>query len=372
MYELIITVGITLIILAYVFIPSWMVLVSFLSFAASFGYYMKYNEENVSWVSLVFYMWFMYSWYNSSSFVTDNTRAWIQLLCVFSLFILFVYFKHDSIWDVFKWTFVLLFVAFMLSMVLTVIVKLAGYLNLLMNVIVLVLFCVGLYVAAIQFPSYFDPIKILLSKLVRELHTTKPIVAGVLLVEIIVVLFYYYRFFTAFYYKHHRGHLLLNQPMDLSQENTLNLVPKFVYNYALSGWFWINSVPSNQGYMTIMNYGNIPNITYSPLKNKIRITIKEQTGSNVNVCEIPEVPLQKWNHILINNNRGIMDVFLNGKLYKSIEGIVPYKSTEFVKTGEVHGIQGGVCNVMYFEEPLEISKIKKLYHSFKNYNPPVV
>jgi hypothetical protein len=163
----------------------------------------------------------------------------------------------------------------------------------------------------------------------------------------------------------------LNKPIELGEVKELNLVPKFVYNYALSGWFWINS-ESNKGYRTIMNYGQIPNIMYSHVKNKIQITIKGQSGSNVIVCEIPGIPVQKWNHILINNNKGFMDVFFNGKLYKSVEGIVPYKSNERLSTGDVKGIEGGVCNVMYFERPLEIYKIKQLYHSFKNYDPPVV
>lgn len=380
MYVIILAVGIVLIILTFVFIPKWVVIVSLLSFLSSSWYYMMNKEQGVIGVALVFYCLFLYSWYSTSSFVTDETKAWIQLVAVFSVFILFVYFKQkDSfgVGSVLKWTFVLVLVAFILSTIVTIIVKLATHWNRLTNLFFMLLVCGGLYAAAVQFPSYFNIVKSsisgLLDRLKDELHSTKPIVVWVLVFETIVMLVYFfYHSLKRFFFKQHNGHLLLNHPTQLGEYNKLDLFPKFVYNYALSGWFWINSVPSNKGFMSILNYGQIPNITFSPLKNKIRITTKGQSGSIVTVCEIPEIPLQKWNHILINNNKGIMDVFLNGKLFRSVQGIVPYKSNEFLSTGQVGGIEGGICNVMYFERPLEISKIKQLYHSFKNYNPPIV
>ena len=38
--------------------------------------------------------------------------------------------------------------------------------------------------------------------------------------------------------------------------------------------------------------------------------------------------------------------------------------------GEENGISGGIANVMYYKEPLDINKITKLYNFMKNKNPP--
>jgi hypothetical protein len=218
--------------------------------------------------------------------------------------------------------------------------------------------------------------KQLLKKIIWNFNQTVP---GPLRIPLLIatiislLLFVYYHPIKTFYFTEHHGHLLLNEITELNKNNILNLYPRFAYNYALSGWFFIKSESSNKEFMTILNYGQVPNIMYSPSTNEMKITIKQaDPESTVTVCVIPEIHLQKWNHILVNINTGTVDIFWNGKLYKSVEGIVPEKSAQFVDTGAVDGIDGIICNVMYFERPLAINKIKDLFHSFKNYNPPIV
>ena len=235
-----------------------------------------------------------------------------------------------------------------------------------------------MYAVAIKDPVRFKQstlyMKQLFKKIIWEFNGIPGPVVPLLIAEIIaLLLFVYYHSIKKFYFTEHHGHLLLNEKTDLNKNNNLKLYPRFAYNYALSGWFFIKSDPSEKGFMTILNYGEVPNIMYSPSTNEIKITIKQEALEPiVTVCVIPEIHLQKWNHVLVNINTGTVDIFWNGKLYKSVEGIVPSKSAQFVNTGAVDGIDGIICNVMYFERALDINKIKHLFHSFKNYNPPIV
>jgi hypothetical protein len=83
------------------------------------------------------------------------------------------------------------------------------------------------------------------------------------------------------------------------------------------------------------------------------------------------VLLQKWNNIIINYNGGILDIFLNGELVKSDIGVVPYYTLDSLTIGKDGGINGGICNVVYFKKVLTALNIYLLYNMIKNKNPPV-
>ena len=83
------------------------------------------------------------------------------------------------------------------------------------------------------------------------------------------------------------------------------------------------------------------------------------------------MPLQKWNNIVINYNGGTLDVFLNGELVKSSIEVVPYMTLDTLTIGEKDGINGGICNVVYFNKPLTKANIYYLYNTVKHLTPPV-
>jgi hypothetical protein len=82
--------------------------------------------------------------------------------------------------------------------------------------------------------------------------------------------------------------------------------------------------------------------------------------------------LQKWNNMVINYDGGILDIFLNGELVKSINGIVPYYTLDNLTIGENGGINGGICNVVYFNKPLTTTNLYFLYNMVKTNNPPTI
>ena len=88
--------------------------------------------------------------------------------------------------------------------------------------------------------------------------------------------------------------------------------------------------------------------------------------------DVSEFKLQKWNHFCINYDKGTLDVFLNNKLIASKPGIVPYVTSDVISCGSAGGIEGGICNVRYYNKILSQSQIYSEYESFKNKNPPII
>lgn len=82
--------------------------------------------------------------------------------------------------------------------------------------------------------------------------------------------------------------------------------------------------------------------------------------------------LQRWNNIIINYHGGTLDIFINGKLIKSKINVVPYINNTALTIGKNDGINGDICNLIYYKSPMSKSDIYRMYHIFKNKNPPVI
>jgi len=166
------------------------------------------------------------------------------------------------------------------------------------------------------------------------------------------------------------------------------------YNYAISSWIFIDSnssVNSSETSHSLINYGDKPNVLYKSNDNCMIITIKNTEKSSTNpalyegkqydldkngnviIYKYKDVPLQKWNNIVINYNSGILDIFINGKLQKSIDiGSIPYMTLDNITIGEKNGLNGGICNVVYFSDALNINQVYYMYTSVKDLNPPIM
>jgi len=76
---------------------------------------------------------------------------------------------------------------------------------------------------------------------------------------------------------------------------------------------------------------------------------------------------------VINYNSGILDIFINGKLQQSFNGgSIPYMKLDNITIGEKNGLHGGICNVVYFSDALNIKQVYYLYTSVKDLNPPIL
>ena len=193
------------------------------------------------------------------------------------------------------------------------------------------------------------------------------------------------------------GKQLLESPINtnnlttLSSYQQLNETDNFDYQYGISLWLFIDSAPPNMNsnyttFTSLLNYGGKPNILYKADINTLMITMDQEQLSkkgNNKFIEYDEngnriiykntnFLLQKWNNIIINYNGGTLDVFLNGELVKSSIEVIPYMKYDALTIGTDNGINGGICNVVYFKNPLTLAKIYSIYNNLKNTNPPVV
>jgi hypothetical protein len=203
------------------------------------------------------------------------------------------------------------------------------------------------------------------------------------------------------------GKQLVSNPVYTNEQHMLashqQLVgsDNFNYQYGISSWIYIDSAAPNsnasyQKYTSLLNYGGKPNLLYNGKTNTFLIAVTnahpvpEDADADANdtvnfeketeliegvphrvIYKNASMPLQKWNNIVINYNGGTLDVFLNGELVKSSIEVVPYMTLDTLTIGEKDGINGGICNVVYFNKPLTRTNIYYLYNTVKYLTPPV-
>lgn len=191
------------------------------------------------------------------------------------------------------------------------------------------------------------------------------------------------------------GKLLVNKPVDtntlytLASYEELNGTDKFEYQYGLSFWVFLdaNSPSTNSSsneFISLLNYGNKPNILYRASTNTLMITMEQkgvtkkknklidfdENGNRI-IYKQNNLLLQKWNNIIINYAGGTLDIFFNNELVKSVIEVVPYMTLDNLTIGTNDGINGGICNVVYFKSPLTTTKMYILYNMVKDKTPPI-
>lgn len=163
--------------------------------------------------------------------------------------------------------------------------------------------------------------------------------------------------------------------------NTMN----YRTNYSISFWTIINT-HSNANISTvnrnnIFKYGHIDSNNNQNYKPFVSYVI-DKTGDNYifqfsntddSVYKV-SLPTQKWHNFVFNYNNSREDLFINGKLEKTLEfsnNLPVYSSADEIIVGNENGLDGAICNVQYFNVPLTNSDIANLYNLYMMKNPPV-
>lgn len=192
------------------------------------------------------------------------------------------------------------------------------------------------------------------------------------------------------------GKQLINLPVNLFNRNIIASYEQltggdtFEYQYAISFWVFINSYPPNTNYsyetfISLLNYGDKPNILYNAQKNSLMVTMQqtEFVDSSNNTLDLDvngnriiyiqeNFLLQKWNNIIINYSGGTLDIFINGELVKTTIGVIPYMSLDNLIVGAENGVGGGISNLVYYNNSLTSSNIYYIYNMVKDKAPPVI
>ena len=138
------------------------------------------------------------------------------------------------------------------------------------------------------------------------------------------------------------------------------------YHYSFSFWIYINPlVTAKNNKDLIYKYGNRPSMYFNHYTKELTLEYIESTSINpITLYHSNEILYQKWNNIVINNNYGEIDLFINGNLMGNYKNVVNYKidKNETLQIGDkTNNDLGGICEFYYYENTLDLNEILNLY-----------
>lgn len=111
--------------------------------------------------------------------------------------------------------------------------------------------------------------------------------------------------------------------------------------------------------------GYSPLIALYPNTNTLHARISTHVSLNEG-CDVPDIPLQKWVHIVYSLDNRNVNIYVNNKLTRScaLKGIpiIPSAKQNNVKICELGGFYGQISRVHYFSRTISQSKIVQLYN----------
>lgn len=143
--------------------------------------------------------------------------------------------------------------------------------------------------------------------------------------------------------------------------------PIYDYRYAISFWIYIDSFGPAESTrdVQVMGYGNTISMRYQSFVNEFVFQTK-QTSADANprvLFRVPSVKLQKWNHVVLQNHGGTMDIFYNGELAKSAAQVVSQIGADTLSIGDPKGagVSGDITDLVYFNKPIDITTVRRIY-----------
>ena len=137
------------------------------------------------------------------------------------------------------------------------------------------------------------------------------------------------------------------------------------YNYSLSFWIYLNPNPKMTGKDIIIQYGNRPSMYFNNTTNELTLEIINQPDNiPVVLYRASDILYQRWNQIVINNNYGEVDLFINSNLVGNYKNTISYSipTNELLQVGSTTNNDiGGIAYVYYYEAPLSIKEISDKY-----------
>ena len=167
-------------------------------------------------------------------------------------------------------------------------------------------------------------------------------------------------------------------------------VQLYNYRYGVSAWFYIHPQPPSSykpgGDVAMFAFGGDlgPRVNYNSQTNALTVAI---AGADTPIPSITDIPLQRWNNLVINSDKGAIDIFVNGALIYTglhIPKIPKFPVASSVTigadpSGDDHdkdklnqGANGEICNMVLNREPFTKAEIAWFYNTNKMMNPPVV
>jgi hypothetical protein len=203
---------------------------------------------------------------------------------------------------------------------------------------------------------------------------------------ILLILFIFIILYIIYYAYQRSQYINENQPIIIaditnatkSYSTNLSVTPKDGMTQSLSTWIYVKNWDYNVGkYKNIIwktdtstpNTGNpshTPSLWLYPLTNNLKVITSVETQEGVESCDINNIPLMKWVHIVYVLNNRTVDVYINGKLERScaLKGIPKALDTSknfFVTYGNPAGYNGSIGKTQYFTKALQPNEVASMY-----------
>ena len=164
---------------------------------------------------------------------------------------------------------------------------------------------------------------------------------------------------------------MFNVVAEFTKDNSYTSRFLFKYNYGISLFLYLNPQPINTGvaYVNdtpVFDYASKPKIVYNGIDQELKFICKDSNHLEKTIYKTNDIKFQKWMNIVINYNSGTVDIFIDGTLRATQKNLEPWMEYSKIYVGDNKGIAGGIKNVMYFDEPLSLYKIKYLNTVMKN------
>ena len=210
------------------------------------------------------------------------------------------------------------------------------------------------------------------SRYSKSSTTTKVIVWIVIILIIVLLIWWIVYAISKASQTSTENPVIISSPIDAWQTRTGVSIPQpsSGYNLSYSSWIYVRDWDYRFGkWKNIFWKGNSsvprhsPSIWLYPLTNSIKV-VTSHTGTNaMTSCDIENIPLQKWVHLVYVLNNRTVDIYINGKLERTciLEGIPKNLANDKLTVTYNNGFYGKMGKLQYFTRSLNPEEIAKLY-----------
>ncbi len=140
------------------------------------------------------------------------------------------------------------------------------------------------------------------------------------------------------------------------------------WNYQFGNYkciLWKGNPPTNSSGAPSSSKHHCPSLWLYPLTNSLKVVTSTSAPEGVESCDIQNIPLMSWVHIVYVLNNRTVDMYINGKLERScaLRGI-PIISNDpvYITPGTPKaGFYGKMGKTIYYTYPLTPNNVADLY-----------
>lgn len=133
-----------------------------------------------------------------------------------------------------------------------------------------------------------------------------------------------------------------------------------VFTYAF--WMSVNDFTFNYGHQrTVFSKHDAPGVYIDSTSNSLLVKINTYGGGQESIL-IPNIPAQKWIHVVVEVNQYSLSVFINGILRQTHTlNQLPLQNTDSLIVGSnQQGWDGTISGLTYYSRTLKPEEIEKL------------